>query len=178
MNKKEITEALSQNHQSFINYLNDLTINDFEWTREHKWSAGQQLEHIVICVKPLVKALGMDKKMLEQTFGVAAGAGKTYDELLALYVTKLNTGGKAPDRFVPQPVLSNQRETLTAGLVKLVMELNHTLERFTEQELDTLCLPHPLLGTISIREMLYNTIYHVEHHHHVAQQHLLQNTTQ
>ncbi len=174
MNKQQLTEALTQNHQSFINYLNDLSLDDFEWSMERKWSAGQQLEHIVICVKPLVKALGMDQKILEQTFGVVTGKGRTYDELLALYVSKLNAGGKAPDRFVPQPVLSNQREALTAGLAKLVVELNDTLERFTEQELDTLCLPHPLLGNISIREMLYNAIYHVEHHHHLAQQYLSQ----
>jgi hypothetical protein len=30
--------------------------------------------------------------------------------------------------------------------------------------LDLLILPHPLLGKLTLREMLYFTLYHVEHH--------------
>jgi len=26
-------------------------------------------------------------------------------------------------------------------------------------------LPHPLLGKVTVREMLYFTIHHVQHHH-------------
>ncbi len=38
------------------------------------------------------------------------------------------------------------------------------LEKFDEIERDTYILPHPLLGKLTIREMLYFTIYHVAHH--------------
>lgn len=34
----------------------------------------------------------------------------------------------------------------------------------TCDELDKYILPHPLLGKLTIREMMYFTIYHVEHH--------------
>ncbi|HRH60621.1 MAG TPA: DinB family protein, partial [Chitinophagaceae bacterium] len=33
-----------------------------------------------------------------------------------------------------------------------------------EDELDVYILPHPLLGKLTLREMLYFTIYHAEHH--------------
>jgi hypothetical protein len=36
--------------------------------------------------------------------------------------------------------------------------------KFSEKDLDTLILPHPLLGKVTLREMLYFTIYHVQHH--------------
>ncbi len=173
MNKQEIIAAFARNHHSFIDYINSLSVQDIEFCHGQKWSAGQQLEHIVICVKPFVKALGMDKKILEQTFGVATKQGRTYDELLTDYVTKLQGGGKAPERFVPQPTSFAQRDGLTETLTKLIEDLNSTIANYTETDLDTLCLPHPLLGTISIREMLFNAIYHVEHHHQLAKQNLL-----
>ena len=37
-------------------------------------------------------------------------------------------------------------------------------DSFSEKQLDTFILPHPLLGKLTLREMLYFTIYHAEHH--------------
>ena len=42
--------------------------------------------------------------------------------------------------------------------------LNKKIELFSEQDLDSHILPHPLLGKLTFREMLYFTIYHVQHH--------------
>jgi len=36
---------------------------------------------------------------------------------------------------------------------------------YSEQDLDELILPHPLLGKLTLREMMYFTMYHVLHHH-------------
>ncbi len=38
------------------------------------------------------------------------------------------------------------------------------VDSFSEAQLDALILPHPLLGKLTLREMLYFTIYHVQHH--------------
>jgi hypothetical protein len=35
-----------------------------------------------------------------------------------------------------------------------------------------LILPHPLLGKITIREMLYFTAYHVQHHENIIKRDL------
>ena len=37
--------------------------------------------------------------------------------------------------------------------------------KLDEEDLDNYILPHPLIGKTTIREMLYFTIYHVQHHH-------------
>jgi hypothetical protein len=42
--------------------------------------------------------------------------------------------------------------------------LARRIDRFSETQLDQLILPHPLLGKLTLREMLYFTIYHVQHH--------------
>ena len=38
------------------------------------------------------------------------------------------------------------------------------IDSFSEKDLDNYILPHPLLGKLTIREMLFFTIYHVQHH--------------
>ena len=49
-------------------------------------------------------------------------------------------------------------------MLDYVKMIENNLTNFTEGELDNLVLPHPLLGQLTIREMIYFTIYHVEHH--------------
>ena len=39
------------------------------------------------------------------------------------------------------------------------------IDKLDEEDLDNYILPHPLIGKTTIREMLYFTIYHVQHHH-------------
>lgn len=165
MNKQAVTDALTKNHNSFIHYLNELSAEEYLFSHEQKWTAGQQQAHIVLCVKPLVQVFSMDKPMIAQTFGKADRASRSYDVLLTDYLQKLDEGGKAPSRFVPEPVPADQQKALNEKLEKLVKELCSKIETFTEEELDGLFIPHPLLGNLTLREMLYNAICHVEHHY-------------
>jgi hypothetical protein len=43
---------------------------------------------------------------------------------------------------------------------KLILKI----EKQNEKDLDVYILPHPLLGKVTLREMLYFTIHHNEHH--------------
>ena len=174
MNKQAIIEAFTKNYTSFIAYINELTNEEYSFSYQQKWTAGQQLEHIVLCVKPLVQVFSMDKEMIAQNFGLSDKASRTYEVLLSDYKEKLHEGGKAPTRYVPETVLPTQREALTEALLKMTQNLCSKIESFTEQELDTLSIPHPLLGSLTLREMLYNAIYHVEHHQDQAKQNLKQ----
>jgi hypothetical protein len=38
------------------------------------------------------------------------------------------------------------------------------LQNWSEEELDIYNCPHPVLGKTTIKEVLYFTIYHVQHH--------------
>ena len=37
-------------------------------------------------------------------------------------------------------------------------------ENTTEEELDTYLIPHPLIGKMTLRELLFFTVYHIGHH--------------
>ena len=174
MNKQKITIALTGNYTSFIQYVNGLTTDAYLYNHYQKWTAAQQLEHIVLCVQPLVQVFGMDKAAIAQTFGKTDRQSRSPDELLDLYLEKLQEGGKAPQRFVPENNVPKERSELTEALSKLVDKLKELIDGFTEAELDTLLIPHPLLGNLTLREMLYNAIYHVQHHQDQSRQHLRQ----
>jgi hypothetical protein len=88
------------------------------------------------------------------------------------YRAKLKDGGKAPERFLPAAVAYDQREAECTVLRKLIGELCVKISIFSEEGLDTLLIPHPLLGNLTLREMLYNAIYHVQHHQSQAEGYL------
>ena len=172
MKKQEIIEFLLKKYDFFVSYINGLTDEDYLVSYQQKWTAGQQLAHLVQCVKPLVKVYGMDKPTLEQTFGFATKPSLTYEGLLEQYNEKLNQPYTLADRYAPEPVSLEQRQPLTENLTRLIQDLCTKVESFTEQELDTFCIPHPLLGSLTLREMLQNAIAHVEHHHEATKQNI------
>ena len=137
---------------------------DFTKSVNQKWTAGQQLEHIIKSVGPVNTAFALPTFVLRMFFGKANRASRTYDELVTKYQGKLNQGGRAPGRFVPKPVLLNQRGELFQRLDGIVRSLSKKLDSFSEEQLDLLLLPHPLLGKLTLREMIYFSIYHAGHH--------------
>ena len=165
MNKQEISEKLVENHQKFTDFLMSLSKQDFMFAPENKWTAGQQLDHIFRGVKPVKTALTLPKFVPNLLFGKSNRDSIDYGTLVKNYQAKLAAGGKASGRFVPPEIGFEQRETLKNKLLKTVEELTKRIETFSETQLDEYVLPHPILGKLTIREMLYFTIYHVEHHH-------------
>lgn len=164
MTKKEIIQNLQANHQDFIDLVLSLNEKDFLLQVNDKWTAGQQLQHIFLAVAPLAQGLRLPVFFLKLFFGKANRPSKTFDALVEKYHDKLQQGGVASGRFVPKPVQFSQRMALTEKLLRSVKQLCKNIEHLSEQQLDEYILPHPLLGKLTVREMMYFTIYHVTHH--------------
>jgi len=65
MNKESIKKELTDKHNSFIDYINSLSDNDFIDKRNStKWSAGEQLQHIYLSVRPVNLAMLIPKFIL------------------------------------------------------------------------------------------------------------------
>jgi hypothetical protein len=164
MTKPEIIQLLQQKHKAFIAYIQTLNAEEFLYAPADKWTAAQQLDHIHKSVKPLTQAMGYPKFVPRFLFGKANRSSKSYDELVNRYNEKLLLGGRASGRFVPPVIAASQKEGLIKLILTSVNKMCTRIEKFSENELDNLILPHPLLGKITIREMLYFTAYHVEQH--------------
>jgi hypothetical protein len=171
MTSAALIEKFCKNHEEFSSYINSLSEADFMFVPNGKWAAGQQLEHVYLCVQPFTKAMA-SKIFIEQKFGKINRQIWSYEEVVARYTKALQDGGKAPDRFVPPMVELNKKTELTTALSETLKIIAQHWENYSEEELDTLLLPHPLLGNMTIREMFYLMSDHATHHLNQTKQNL------
>ena len=164
MNKVELAELLRRNHSKFTDLLDSLSETDFLYAPEGKWNAGEQLDHLVKSVAPVKMAFTLPKLILKLMFGTANRSSRTYEALIEKYNAKLKEGGRASGRFVAKQVPYSSKQDLIHKLTRLVDRLSKLTEKQNEDSLDKYILPHPLLGKLTLREMLYFTAYHVQHH--------------
>lgn len=165
MQKETLANQIRANHEAFVSHILSLTKDDFLQNPTGKWSAGQHLDHIFRSVQPVNWSMSIPAFWLRLFFGKASRPSKTYEDLVAKYLHKLEAGGRASGRFLPPPSRWEKREELVAKLRKQVESLCRKIEKTDEKQLDTVVLPHPILGKLTLREMLYFTNYHVTHHH-------------
>ncbi len=174
MNKEQIAELLHTYHGHFIDRLREMNDANFCYAPEDKWSAGQQLDHIIRSVSPVNMAMRLPKFVLKWKFGTAYRPSKTYEQLIEKYNSKLLEGGRASGRFIPAVIEAANKELLLTKLSTLVNKLSRITQKHSEEALDQYVLPHPLLGKLTLREMLYFTAYHVEHHRQLVEKGLEQ----
>lgn len=159
MTKQDLITTFYNNHLALMHYISTLKDDEFTYCNRKKWTAGQQLSHAYLCLLPLVKVL--PSKASIQKFGKINRPGWNYETVIEHY---LQTNLKAPGSYLPEPVMPEQRTAITTGLQQALDSIVQLLEPYTENELDNLVLPHPLLGNLTIREMFYLMAYHPIHH--------------
>ena len=162
--KPQIISALNEKVDAFNDYILPLNKEQFESTPNGKWSAGQNLDHLIRAIKPLQLAYRLPKLALLILFGKTNRPSRTYDELVTKYKTKLATGGKASGPFIPPVIRFEKKDELIRKYAMHKQKLITKIEKQSERDLDSYILPHPLLGKVTLREMLYFTIHHNEHH--------------
>ncbi|MEM9647040.1 MAG: DinB family protein [Bacteroidota bacterium] len=174
MKKQEIMRLLAEHHQAFTKNLDTLSDEDFERTPGTKWTAGQQLDHILKSVIPVAKAFNSPLEVLESKFGLSEKPSRSYTQLVEDYLMVLQKlkDFVLPERFVPHPLSAENKSTKFEELVQTIFLLNQGLRHFEEETLDTHSIFHPAMGKLSLREILYFTIYHVTHHEKQIQKNL------
>ena len=151
MTGQAIAERLRATHDALIGAVTALPEGVRTAPANGKWSPAQHLEHIRIGLALTNKALGLPPILLRWRFGTPNRPGRDYDALVARYREKLSAGGRAPSRFVPKQVDEHGLKARRSG-------------RWSDRRMDSYLVPHPLLGKLTLRELLYFTCYHAEHH--------------
>lgn len=159
-----INAALHEGHEAFIACLMSLPSDRLERSLNGKWTAAQHMEHVRRTLRPVALAMLLPKWFLRWRFGRPNRPPRDYPMLVARYKEKLTLGGRAPSRFAPREISANEVVTITAALRRIEGNLRGRVLRWSEKDLDAYLMPHPLLGKLTVREMLFFTIYHVQHH--------------
>ncbi len=168
MNATALAQSLTNSYHNFNATVTALKADEFVFAPAGKWSAGQHLSHLIKSVAPVNLAFWLPKFVLRLLFGTANRPSKTYEELIAKYQSKLSLGGKATGKFVPKVVTTSQQQQLALQLHRQAAVLARRVAKCSEADLDRYILPHPLLGKLTLREMIYFTSYHAIHHNQLV----------
>lgn len=162
----EIGTRLREVSLVFSGYCTALPDEQFFYQPPGKWSAAQQVKHLVTSANHTRLAYTLPKFILRLYTGKPNRSSRSYDELVARYQTKLEQGGKASGAFIPPPIPAGfGKKRMMDQFDKAMRRLARAIEKkWKERQLDQYLAPHPLLGRITLRELCYFTIHHTEHH--------------
>ncbi|WP_335975190.1 DinB family protein [Gaetbulibacter jejuensis] len=166
MDKESIAELLESNHQILIDVLSSQDDEKWQQGPEGKWTSGQQALHLLQSIKPLNDALSLPKFIIKYRFGTANRAVRDYAIVVNRYQERLQESKGivySPSKNMKVPLLKDKNYILNRLQVEN-KKLQYKTRKLSDKHLDTLILPHPLMGKMPLREIIMWTAYHVEHH--------------
>lgn len=163
----EIAQELRALHARSREVWDGFSTSEFFFPPGDAWSPADNVRHLLKSNRPVVRAL-ITPKLLLLGFGVGFRPSRPYEEVRERYLARLAAGVTA-GRFTPRPLASSdqteeRREALMAALDETSEQLVSAISGWREWQLDRFRLPHPALGRLTVREMLFFTLYHNLHH--------------
>ncbi|MVN87343.1 hypothetical protein GO986_11245 [Deinococcus sp. HMF7620] len=164
MSRDELRQALAARTEEVAAVVEALETEAFSRGSAEQWSPAHHLDHLTRSHKVLAMALSMPRDRFGWGTRPVGTPGQAYDALRNEYLRRLREQGvKATGRFVPEPH-GAPHEQLDQYRQSVDLLTHHLMAYVNEAELDTATLPHPVLGELSVRELLLFTLYHNEHH--------------
>ena len=80
------------------------------------------------------------------------------------------SGYGATGSYVPGKINASDKGTSLKNFKNQNEKLCTALMKWDDAKLDNYLLPHPLLGKLTLREMMFFTVYHNEHHLKIMQE--------
>lgn len=171
----ELTRGHGHFYPGFGQELESLAAETYFAPQGDRWSPAEHVDHLVRATRPLAMALRLPKLALRIRFG-RGGRSRSNAEVIERYLGALVAGGRARGRYVPavagEAPSAKQRELSLARLRTAGGELTAALGRWRDRQLDSYRLPHPLLGPLTVREMVAWSLYHARHHRALVRERL------
>lgn len=163
----QIAATLERVQEESVAYWSGFDTAAFFAKIDGHWSPAENVRHLIKSIRPVTKALGLPRLVLRIMFGWPRRNSTPWPEIQSRYLGLLDAGGNA-GRFAP----SEREETdLEAGRARIMgqfvlanRDLRAAIAKWPDRLLDRYQLPHPLLGKLTLREMLIFTAYHQVHH--------------
>lgn len=164
----DIQSALRALHQESVAYWDALETHTFLAPIGDAWSPADNIRHLTKSMRAVTQALRVPRFVLRLAFGNASAPSRSYASVCEIYRARLARGASA-GRFAPraQPVPSDPdavRARIMASHAASIAALCAAITQWPEPSLDARRLPHPLIGRLTVREMLLFTVYHNRHH--------------
>jgi len=163
-NRDFLQSEMRRSTTDFLSLARDLNPADFEKNPGGKWSAGQDLHHLVKTLRIVRLGLSTPLFVWRLFYGKANRPSKSCLVFEEQYKVKMSAGIKAPSYVLPKAVFYRDRENLMTRFHTLTEDFCRKLDSFSEGELDGVVVPHPLFGKVTLREMIMAAWMHQDHH--------------
>jgi len=172
MTKQDIKSLLDAKSEAMLSWLESQPADTFSKQKtEGKWSNGQHLDHLRISTRAVNKGFKIPGLILRYKFGTNNRQEKSYEQLVHKYETKLKHAGfKAPKAFQPKTVTENDKERIVQWFGQEITTMKNWVDKMSDKKMSKLILPHPALGKMTLREFVYFTALHTEHHFNLMKQ--------
>ncbi len=166
--KPSILAVLETLDHEIGDYFEALSLDEFLAPQGDAWSPEGHLRHLTKAVAAVAGGMRVPRLLLGLRFGRARRGSRDFEEIRELYLQALGDGLKAgrygpssrPDELPPEA-----RRGRTLGRWRRAGgELRTVVRGWPERDLDRYRLPHPGIGKLTAREMLFFTVYHNAHH--------------
>lgn len=169
--KNTLVPAVGKVHTEVTKTLKALSFDDLFARSGNQWSAADTLRHLIKSFAPVVFFLRMPKFILWIMFGKSGRKSRRFPAVREAYTKALAHGAQA-GRYAPSPTpiplseieAEKVRKKIISKWIKLGERMLLYLRNWNEDDLDKYQLPHPILGKMTMREILMFTIYHNLHH--------------
>jgi DinB superfamily len=161
--KPEILETMQTHTTQFTAYLESLPPEQFFAGTPEKWGAALQTQHLTQTLGMIAKALTVPDRMPP----APSTPARRIEEIKAAYKEALGGGVTLSGNLLPnlEPKTDTAYQLEVIGAFKqTVAAFSSNLEQWSEEQLDTLGMKHPLMGLNPAREMMIFAIYHNTHH--------------
>jgi hypothetical protein len=169
-----LVAALERVHRESVAYWQSFPTPAFFAPLGTAWAPADHVRHLTKSMRAVTAGLRWPRLVIRLAFGRPRRPSRAYDVLRDDYRAALARGGQA-GKYAPSPLATtpersadDARAQIMAYHATAVDALRAAADRWSDEALDRHQLPHPLLGPLTIREMLAFTLYHNLHHVHVA----------
>ena len=149
-------------------YLAAIPSDEFARAQGTKWSPGDHARHLAKSGFAIAKGAGAPRFALRLLFGKPRRPSRRFLSLRDDYRAALAAGGQAgafaPEATpLPADLAQWQRDVLDRWR-QSAEAVQAQLARWDDEALERHAVKHPLMGSLSMREMLMFAHYHESHH--------------
>jgi hypothetical protein len=165
---EDIAGELLRLHEESVALYATISTPTFVAPQGNAWSPADHVRHLTKSMRALNRGLRLPLLALWWKFGRAKHPSRNYEAIVQAYRTRLETFDGRNNPFAPATAPVADIESWRAEVMRYhavaVNDLVKHARRLSEGSLDRYQVPHPLLGKLTLREMLFFMLYHNLHH--------------
>jgi DinB superfamily len=162
MTQAELVQALEARQNELNSFFSSIPEEVFLADNSPKWNPAQHLIHLTKSGSRIAQGLQAKNQLPNHET-----PSRAYEVISDTYLATLK---QAPAELLAKvgasiqvEIGSDQAQIIQAYLLA-GKQLREAVQSWTDSDLDSKSMPHPVLGSISIREMLEFVVYHDLHH--------------